>query len=262
MSDTGDDREGEQPRLAWIHCFSAAAQTAKGGYWLWIIPLPSKSSSSDFKQCAKTFNRIWRPPNFLSFSRSFFFFFAFFFSLCPPLDQLSGLESQSQAQILWESRREAPAMADMHTPTPTPIRIPALTTPKTDNKEGTAVDLADKESAKWKVQHKEPEWRLDLKTSCEELTYEIFKQTQPPVILFSLCARFDHTFTLTQPTRLAGVVSLADVLIFHCALTKIDSYLFLTFDKKIFVQAPTVYRRRVVALWSYSQGHWVHGDEC
>lgn len=51
------------------------------GFWLWIILLPSKSSSPDFKHSEKTFNRNWRPPNFLPISRSFFSFAFFFPSL-------------------------------------------------------------------------------------------------------------------------------------------------------------------------------------
>ena len=141
------------------------------GYWLWIILLPSKSSSSDFKHWAKTFNRIWHPPNFLSISRSFFFF-AFFFPLCPPLDQLSSLESQSQAQILWESRGEAPVLPGAHAQTHTDTQTHKHThtdthsSCKSDNKDGMAADPVDKEGP---TQRSREQVRGDLKASCENL---------------------------------------------------------------------------------------------
>lgn len=134
------------------------------GYWLWIILLPSKSLSSDFKHSEKTFSRVWQPPNFLSITRSFSFFTFFFHSLSSP-------ESTVQSWITKpnpNSVKKAPAMAGIHTNTHSHCSC------SSDNKEGSAVEPVDK-SCMWTSKEALSWLGMILKASWVA-TNEIFKQ--------------------------------------------------------------------------------------
>lgn len=76
-------------------------------------PAPSKSSSPDFKHSEKTFNRNWRPPNFLPISRSFFSFAFFFPSLSSSGSTVQSWITKPSPKfcgIKKKTSREAPAV--------------------------------------------------------------------------------------------------------------------------------------------------------